>query len=133
MSEKSECPRCGSYASEVFYEGHHKWCGWNCDVDYTVSAWNEGSSAELRIGERPSQAQRSAVAALVGADSTTVEVSINGYPLREFDKKSPWFDIDKEAPKPLSKAKAKKAIQDLRDLHVQRATDDIDAAFGTKT
>jgi hypothetical protein len=131
MSEKAECPRCGSYVSEIFYDRRHRHCGWNCNVEWTLSAWNDGESAKLRLKERPTAKQRNALAALVGADSTTTDVSVDGYRLEGIEAKSPWFDLDRDPPRPLPAQKAKAALKDLRDRLVEQQVAGIDSMLET--
>jgi len=113
MSEKACCPKCGSWASEVFYEQRHLWCGYNCRVQHRVviTATLEGTGyAEARFGglvDRPTLEQvaravrgfKDACAVIDGdtgnvMPQTRIETEVNGELVRP---DSMWFgEIPKE-------------------------------------
>lgn len=127
MSEKAACPRCDSYVSEVYYEGHHEWCGWNCHVTYQIDAYGPSGSVELSTSVRPDADLRASVARLVGADDTSVTVLVDGYPPRH---PSAWFDLDQDPPKAISERKRKANLKALRERRVENAMHAIDADLG---
>ena len=103
MSEKAECPRCDSYVSEVYYDQRHRFCGWNCRVEWVVTAYGpNGDEAELRTTVKPTQETRRSVAALVGSDEMRIQTFVNH---QEADEPlSPWLDPDRPSPAAISPA-----------------------------
>jgi hypothetical protein len=109
VSEKRECPRCGSYVSEIYYEGHHEHCGWNCAVYFQLhaEAGRRGVGyvqfeAHLRHYPTGAELGEFRVAAAAAAQalyptitvpdvSLTVWPNVNGMAV-ERDRLGPWWE-----------------------------------------
>lgn len=127
MSDKASCPRCGGHFSDVYYDSRCSNCGWNCDIEYSISAYGDRGRAEVVIHSKPSAAQRDAVAAFVEARETHVEVRIDGAEPRRL---TPWLDPDAETPEPISGAAARRNLNELRQRRREDAGRTIDAELG---
>lgn len=123
MSEKAACPRCDSYASEVYYDSRHSWCGWNCHVEFESHAYGPAGHAVLVTTAKPTTEQRTALARLVGASSASASVLVDG---STPERLSPWLDPDQADPAPLNERKRKANLKALRDQRLEDAREAID-------